>query len=152
VRQRLRQRHRAHDADLIAEHNDRMHACYEDHGVTVTRAGDDRWTLDNGGDVDLLIQISKECADEVGPPPIRPPDEIDARHMYDLALRQAQCLRDLGLDVSEPPSRESWVDTFLAGDPPWTPYDGRTMPESALTTCPDPQLQDLVVFETAPPT
>lgn len=141
---------RVHDQEIIAEYNDQLVTCYKDHGVTVTVVGD-HWELDKGGDTAQVFQIMQDCTDELGPPSLRPADEADARHMYELVLRQARCLSNLGFDVSDPPSEDSWVDTFLAEDPPWTPYDARTMSDAALVSCPDPQLGDLVQFETSPP-
>lgn len=64
--------------------------------------------------------LDAACVTEIGPPPAAPPaSEALLIGMYELLLVQADCLRDLGHVVSDPPSRDEWVETY--GPASWSP-------------------------------
>jgi len=49
--------------------------------------------------------------------------EEQASNFYDKLVASAECLRGLGYDISDPPSRQSYVETLVGGElPDWAPY------------------------------
>jgi hypothetical protein len=62
-----------------------------------------------------------ELGHDTGPPVITPEE---AGEMYDLLVEVAECVRDLGYHVPEPPSRQSFVEDLVEYPiPSWHPYD-----------------------------
>jgi hypothetical protein len=68
-----------------------------------------------------------------------------AGHFYDRLVAAAECLRRLGYDISDPPSRQSYVETLVGGAlPDWTPYyelmelAGPVEFQQAQAACPQP--------------
>lgn len=46
-----------------------------------------------------------------------------AERFFDLSWANADCLRDLGYDISDPPSRQSFVEALVNNEPPpWFPH------------------------------
>ena len=64
-----------------------------------------------------------QCITEVGDAlQAEPPSREEVVAMYDHMVATASCLTDLGYLVSSPVSEAAWVDDYLAGRPPWSPY------------------------------
>jgi hypothetical protein len=92
------------------------------------------------------------CALEIQGPPVTPTRENLAR-LYDEYLEAAECLRERGVSVPDPPSRGAWVEQMLRpsgdGSGPWEPfmYAGALAGYSSgdhaahLDNCPQPQLR-----------
>lgn len=78
---------------------------------------DDRGNQPEAHDADLT-----DCQSLAGPEPIPPPlTEELAGERYDDRVAARNCLLDLGYVVSEPPSRETYVEQMLAVEPTWDP-------------------------------
>lgn len=51
-------------------------------------------------------------------------DEASAGEVYDELMVMAGCVEEAGFPISDPPSKASWVEAFVARPiPPWHPYD-----------------------------
>lgn len=107
---------RQHEAALGAEWTDRWLSCMRDLGFTVT-IGDDGGYSFEGGSADAISASVAACNERAGPEvtyaPITPEE---ASHQYDLELAAKACLEEQGLAVSEPPSREEYIDRVLASN------------------------------------
>lgn len=67
-----------------------------------------------------------ECESQFGYDQPSPPslDQAAAEEQYDLLLVVAACIRDLGHPVSEPPSRQAYVEAAMENPVAvWHPYD-----------------------------
>jgi hypothetical protein len=78
-----------------------------------------------GGATEQVEAWSKgltSCQGEVGDPP-EIPHWTDAQlsNLYDFFVKQKECLESNGHSITDPPSRETWIDTYYSGDP-WGPY------------------------------
>lgn len=133
---------------MVSEYEDRTVACFEEEGLTVTPVdGVDGppWEIGRGGLDDAAYEpIIDMCIDRVGDPPIAPVTPEEASGMYDLTLELAACLEAHGVTVADPPSREQWVEIFLEGEPPWTPYESDPQSFGRFSSdCGQPELADL---------
>lgn len=85
--------------------------------------------------------LDADCVDEVGLPPEVPAlDDEFLAGLFDLYVVQAQCLRDQGYVIAEPPSRKVWVEGYDGES--WNPLmevhlAGRDVSE-ADRLCPQP--------------
>lgn len=73
-------------------------------------------------DVAIVEACKKESQQRFLPPPAPSPEELSV--IYDLLLREGDCLREQGVDA-DPPSREEFIDS--GGK--WTPYNAVTAEE-----------------------
>lgn len=64
---------------------------------------------------------SEKCSMEVGVPQVEELTEDQVRALFKDYLANAECLEGLGYEISDPPSRESWVKSWDAGLN-WLPY------------------------------
>lgn len=140
---------RDEEAELIAEYDDRYVSCMEGEGIAVTRISDQGggWEFDFSGlERDAFEAISASCFDAAGdPPPISPPTRTELAALYDLNISAKECLEGEGANVSEPPSREVWIESYLdesSSAGPWTPY-GPGMLSTFGAACPQPDLYDI---------
>lgn len=131
---------------LLAEHGDKIRQCLEDQGFTTVDVADGsgRWEVDQGGlDEATFEGVLKKCGESAGEVPIAPVTPEEASGMYDLNLEVKACLEAKGVTVPDPPSRAEWVETFLSGEPPWTPYSEPGVEGRYGITCGQPTLADL---------
>lgn len=63
----------------------------------------------------------EKCGQQVGDPYIEELTEAQVRALFKDYLAAAECLQGLGYDVSDPPSRESWVKSW-ENNPNWLPH------------------------------
>ncbi len=64
--------------------------------------------------------LDAECVDEVGERPKPPPATAELlQGLYVLYLEEAQCLREQGYDISQPPSQDEWVENYSGES--WNP-------------------------------
>lgn len=75
---------RSNDAAIIAEHNDRMLACFRDLGAEVTPEPGGGWGVDGGES--SLVDLIPICRERVGDPPLAPPTAEEAAALYELYL------------------------------------------------------------------
>lgn len=87
--------------------------------------------------------LDAECVAEVGATPVAPPaSEALLIGLYELHLVQADCLEAEGYAISDPPSREAWVENYGGGS--WDPLvdvqqvEGTVMVGLELCGQPDP--------------
>ena len=66
------------------------------------------------------------CAERAGEAPNSAPlSEDQVRELYAHLVEMVDCIEDRGYEVaSEPPSETVFVETYLSGEPPWSPYVG----------------------------
>lgn len=135
---------RAQEAQLLAEREDRYLSCLREEGIRVERSDEPGggWKLYQGGLADTTFeQINAKCR---GPEPQIPPitrEEYSA--LYDLNLQAKACLEARGLEISEPPSREKWIeDSLVAPEGPWSPYNDPAV-ATYVDECPEPDLYDV---------
>lgn len=92
---------------------------------------------------------SESCYDELGysmtPSPV---STEEADRLYDHWLPIAECLEENGYTLSEPPSRQAFVEETVRNRvPPWHPYDalgqqgGLQIREQAEEDCPIPEFE-----------
>lgn len=101
-----------------------MVACLSAKGWHVERGSDGGFGADIPGDqLDQYNADRHACREENGfndEPEITP--EMAGR-FFDRLVAAAQCLRGLGYQVSDPPSKQSYVETLVNGElPDWAPY------------------------------
>lgn len=136
---------RQQGAEIRAEWNDRVMACMRDAGYEVTPLGDGSYEINVGSESEDAFaaadRIEAACGDAVGPYPTPAPITPDeASALYDANLEAKQCLESQGVVVSEPPSRETFIEAYLGMTvAPWSPYDG--VGSSYDAVCPQPQLE-----------
>lgn len=121
--------------------------CFADLGVP-TKLFPDGYGIEigeDGHDFEAEILI---CNEQVGEHPDMPPPPSaeDISELYDLMLEVVGCLEREGLPFVDPPSREVYVESYLAsfqgGGAPWWPYaspDG-----SGEAECPPALLEDVI--------
>lgn len=126
-REREARDQRAYIADMIS--------CLEGLGVPVS-ASEGGFTVDKPG-----ISVDEEraaCETELGEFPWSAPlTDAELERFYELKKQQAECMRDLGADVPQPPSLEVYMETWRSPQPPsaWDPeLDGHLY----LAQCPSP--------------
>lgn len=115
-------------------------------GIRVERTDEpgQPWELDPGGlDRETFLRINTSCLEqrpEVEPAPTTR-EEISA--LYDLNLKAKKCLEARGVTVSEPPSREQWIEDFKSVEEgPWSPFDDPAA-FAYVDECPDPDIYDV---------
>ncbi len=121
--------------------------CMTDLGfpTNILADGDGITSNGRGGNTEALAM----CEQQVGPHPDMPPPptEEELREYFTLVLEVADCLREEGLPVVEPPSAEVYVETYLAslsgsGEAPWWPYGGDPGP-ATFEACPFPSINEI---------
>lgn len=132
-----------------------MYACLTEKGwdVELTEFGEFEASFPDD-QKDAYHADSEACREEhnLDKPP--PPMSRDAASEYfDLMLEAAECLKDLGHAVPEPPSREAFIATMTTLDPSgdfWDPYleamDAATSQEEwdeVRRACPQPERPDV---------
>lgn len=68
----------------------------------------------------------QECQEESGLADLGPPvvSAQEAQELYDIFLEVADCVRGLGMEVQEPPSRQAFVDSLVSYPIPiWHPHE-----------------------------
>jgi hypothetical protein len=114
-----------------------MSQCLRDKGWDVTVAD---------GKLDATYPTSQEasyqhdirvCHDELGYRMVAIPSREDAGQAYDTLLDVSRCLGEHGYAVSQPPSRDSYMDALTKGRIVWHPYS------AALQSANPPMLSDL---------
>lgn len=137
------------ESQLEAEWGDRWLSCMRDSGYEPHVQADGGYQFD--GPDDAVSAAVAACRKQAGPEvtyaPITP---SEANHLYDLELAAKKCLEEHGVPVSDPPSREHYIETVLGqhsvggvavGETPWQAYSsvlGDWTPWEKL--CPLPSL------------
>lgn len=91
-----------------------------------------RLTVDHTGIADESVPPSRQaayqaasdrCEQAAGAPPNAVPMTAEhAASIYRRLLAVRTCLSDHGYTTSEPPAQQEFVQNYLAGTPPWSPY------------------------------
>ena len=68
--------------------------------------------------------------------------EDGARSQYAALIQSKACLEKLGYSISDPPSETKFVDDYLGGQEPWSPFsevaDLGAKWDEVNKTCPQP--------------
>lgn len=82
---------------------------------------------------DAFMSASQNCEQQVGKAPNDVPMTIDsAAAIYDHLVEMRSCLlTNFHYETSQPPARSVFVDDYLAGRAPWSPY--LDLPDRALS-------------------
>ncbi|WAB82908.1 hypothetical protein OVN20_07240 [Microcella daejeonensis] len=86
--------------------------------------------------------LDADCIDRVGSPPEPPPlNDAFLAGMFELFVEQADCLRAAGYVISEPPSREEWVENYdgYSWNPLMDVYNAGEDVQAADGICPQPE-------------
>lgn len=113
------------DTEYLAfvERIDLVVACVEEHGFEASSYEGFGVMIDAASEqqLDVASRIEGECWEEVEQRfPAPPPLSIEETYYYMLDV--ADCLRDLGYDIPEAPSVETYVDQSAAQSDMWDPY------------------------------
>lgn len=105
---------------------------------------DDRGAIENAvGDGRPVSEgLDADCIERIGSPPEPPPlNDAFLAGMFELFVEQARCLTGAGYVISEPPSREEWVENYDGYS--WNPltdvHDAGRDVEEADGLCPQPE-------------
>lgn len=135
--------------------------CMKDKGFTVLPDSQGGVSYGNEQVPDDQVELANkaifECSDELGFDGAPEPADAQLRKLYALNLEAAKCLEgldifgeDITLKVTEPPSEQSFVESFNAvkDGAPWSPWGLDTMKQlssidekivdEARLACPDP--------------
>jgi hypothetical protein len=100
--------------------------CLRDRGWETTVHADGSFSTQVPDDQDDVYHADfEDCQEEAGVH--LPPLEVTPKYagaVYDRLLEVAECVRDLGYHVPDPPSRQAFVDALVAYPiPAWHPYN-----------------------------
>jgi hypothetical protein len=71
---------------------------------------------------EAFMAARDDCVDAIGAPPSPEPiTDAEIRERYDFLLEARSCLMELGYRISDPPSLETFTETYSAG--PWSPFN-----------------------------
>jgi hypothetical protein len=109
----------------LDEYLPRLADCLQDAGWDVTL--DDQNGLSVGvtaAQREAFQAARDRCVASLGEPPTPAPlSEQQIRARYDYLVEARQCLLRLGYTISEPPSVEQFLDTYVSSSAPWSPYN-----------------------------
>ncbi len=123
--------HGAYLADALAERNRLVVECLAEHGIAATATDDGGIEIPTlpGQDATPIFELQEGCRDDlVAAGRISPPSEptreyFEGSYAYNLSLKT--CLEAEGFEISEPPSVETYIDSYLnfTGEGSWAPYN-----------------------------
>lgn len=121
-----------------------MASCLEEEGWIVTVARDGySYTVEPAidhpdGDAQVA-EATRRCEQliSVPAPSAAPITKEEASALYDSELEAKDCLEEHGIEVSDPPSREVYIASYLAMEAPWSAHQNVLDP-AALEQCPQP--------------
>lgn len=147
--------YKALDPDFRLAQSNQQVACMKDKGFTVlpdiqggVEYGNEQVPEDQ---LELANQAIRDCYDELGFNDLPEITEAQLHKLYTLNLEAKKCLeglKDYDFSFSEPPSEQSFVDSFNnPGNVPWSPWgqdmagqlpgDAAEM-DTIRRACPDP--------------
>lgn len=104
--------------------------CMVDRGWALALSGDspaEGWDIAVPEEqLDVYTSDDAECQAESGLADLGPPmvSSVEAAELYDLLLDVTDCVRGLGLEVEEPPSRQTFVEALVTHPIPiWHPHE-----------------------------
>lgn len=125
-----------------------MVRCMSDLGWEVEANADGSWSTIDGIPAEQNEQFeadAAQCESRYGydiPPQV---SRNEAERYFEALLEAAECVRSLGFQVPEPPSRQSFVSSIVNGElPSWNPYErlvasaSRPEIEGVFEECPQP--------------
>jgi hypothetical protein len=69
-----------------------------------------------------LMEARSACEQQIGaPPPPEPASAEQIHERYAFLVQARQCLMALGYTISEPPTEETFADSYATG--PWSPFN-----------------------------
>lgn len=138
---------RKQEAQLMVEQQDRYVSCMRGEGIRIERSDEPGrpWiTFFDGLDDATVQQIRTACRERSGPEPeIVPATRQELSALYDLKLEAKKCLEARGVTVSEPPSRQQWIEDYTSDSwDLWSPL-GSEAAFAHSNFCPDPDVWDV---------
>jgi hypothetical protein len=73
---------------------------------------------------EALKTLIAACEQQLGPKPVRKTDRATAERVYDAYMKVRDRVRGHGYEDADPPSRDTFVEQFMAGGVTRHPYDG----------------------------
>lgn len=138
------------EAQLHAEYTDRFMSCMSELGMTVTELDDGGFEVIGDGTPESVNLAQEECLARVGTvAPYAPVTAEEADALYDLELAVKVCLEEQEVNVSEPPSRENFIESYLAHSKgvttvsPWSAYRAVLDPSELEEICPPATLSGI---------
>jgi hypothetical protein len=137
------------DPSPSADQGINMARCLSAKGWAVQRDAGGGWSTISGVPAEQVNQFDSDvvdCKAEFGYDKKLEITAKQAEGFYDKLVASAECLRGLGFEISEPPSRQAFVETLVGGElPAWAPYSqliqmgaSRDEFETAEKECPQP--------------
>lgn len=105
------------------EFTEAVNSCLKDAGWDVEASADGMYLFDDLDDADARAfgEVLSACTDEHGDREL--PSREATEVLYAHALDTAACLEDAGYEVSDPPSKEAYVEDVLERSPDtWVPF------------------------------
>lgn len=115
--------------DSMAEWGDAMVSCLHDEGWPSARTPDGGLSIEvpdlTVDQREAFMAASDKCDAAVGPAPNSAPlSADDIRELYAHLVGSIDCIEALGFHVtSQPPSEGVFVDDYLSGEAPWSPFN-----------------------------
>lgn len=126
-------------AQLTAEWSDRYIECARRHGADARLGPDGSINQPYAPGRETRMGLDAGCLDEVGDPPAAPPaSEQLLRGWYLMLVEQAECLRQIDIHISEPPSMQEYVENYSGES--WYPLNEVSDEDlsTAMARCPQP--------------
>jgi hypothetical protein len=131
------------EAALLAEREDRIGTCMQEQGIRVERDEESGNVQVYPGTLDdTFSRLLEECSKPF--PDVAPITRQEYSALYELNIEVKECLEARGVTVSEPPSREKWIDDSVNNpEGPWSPFDSNQAAFDNIEACPQPDLYHL---------
>lgn len=123
-------------------------ACLRERGWEVTAHPDNSVSANYPREQEeRYLEDQADCSSQVQPDAVPPMTEPQAEKYFDGLLEAADCVRDLGFQVAEPPSRQAAVEALQQPviDLGWDPYEDAVRGagsqeelDDVYRTCPQP--------------
>ena len=137
---------RSATVDDVRLWNNRVSECLRDAGYEIEMIGDGRLGYQLIGEFspeqyDAYLEQNDVCIEEHPFPGLSVLSPEEWERLYVATVRQADCFEQRGVQVSEPPSMQTWVDSMGAA---WSPMadlpDALDLSEeiALMTACPSP--------------
>lgn len=121
--------------------NDAMMSCMASRGWTGELGGDGgiEWGSIPDSQVAALNADQRDCVDSTGWGDLAALTTEERRSMYAAEVAEFACLQELGLDPPQPPTEQSYLDTFNSAEQYYA-FKGLSLTPQQTLDCPPPTL------------
>lgn len=133
------------EAEYRQQYQQFLATCLTDAGFPSELQPDGAVKIEHNGQVDDYRAARTVCQEQFGPlPSAAPPSDAELSKFYDLQVESFECLVAQGLEPMPPPSRETFIATYMTDDA-WDAYLPQNPQAPFLTSpaCPPPQFEDI---------